>query len=68
MEYKQSVALIPNALNTEAEAIRNRTRCRVCKEKIYTGEDIVEGYEDKVRKELYHLECFEETKGGDKIK
>lgn len=45
MERKRRTALIPNASNSMAEAIRDRTRCKICGERINTGDDIW-SYED----------------------
>lgn len=52
---ERRVALVPNANNSLAAAIRERTRCTICKEKIETGQEI-EISEDGRRQE--HVKCL----------
>lgn len=40
MNRVKITAIIPNANNSMAEAVRNRTRCRICNEKIEDGQEI----------------------------
>ena len=67
MKVRRSVALVPNATNVAAEAIRNRTRCFICDRKIVDGDFIVEEVESvpgdgERRVGLYHAKCFDERR------
>ena len=53
---QRRTALVPNANNPSAAAIRERTRCAICKEKIETGQQI-EVSDDGRRQE--HVACLE---------
>jgi len=50
------IALIPNAKNSFAEAIRDRTRCAICRERIENGQEI-EVRDDRTQ---VHVMCLSE--------
>jgi len=58
MRIRRGIALVPNAENPMAEAIRNRTRCKICGARIETGQPIVEEFEITMIG-LYHEVCYD---------
>ena len=59
----RKIAVVPNARGAQAEAIRERTRCRLCKERIEDGQEI-EDLSDERGWDCVHASCYDAQKDG----
>lgn len=58
---EKTIALVPNAQNAVAESIRERTRCRLCGERIENGQEIYD-LGDKTHWDIVHAVCYDSGK------
>ena len=61
---EKTIALVPNAHNSAAEAIRDRTRCRLCRERIESGQEIYD-LSNEAEWDIVHAVCYDAIDGED---